>query len=176
MSSSVPVALVIKKGRIHTHTLSSSPFASTVTLHVHPASECARASGNREGSSHLCVLCVHTLIGRMDVRFSLTSLDAMQRLLPEEGVPLLLGLSPSAWVVQSVSELTRITGVRLSVIAMAFTRLTRPTPQGAFVPTGVTSLPHRRRMRRTASRAAHRLATLIGFPTSDYNQIQCITR
>ena len=106
-----------------------------------------------------CVCCAYThSLVRIDVRFSLTSLDAMQRLLSEEGVPLLPGLSPAAWVAPSVLELARITGVGLSVIAMAFTQ---PTPQGAFIPTGVTSLPHRRRMRRTASRAAHRLATPI---------------
>ena len=84
-----------------------------------------------------CVCCAyrHSLV-RIDARFSLTSLDAMQRLLPEEEVPLLPGLSPVAWVAQSVSELARITDIGLSVIAMAFTQ---PTPQGAFIPTGVRS-------------------------------------
>jgi hypothetical protein len=49
----------------HTH-WSGLMFASASRNPLSAPCRCgpARASGNREGSSHLCVLCVHTLIGQ----------------------------------------------------------------------------------------------------------------
>ena len=87
---------------------------------------------------------------RIDVRFSLASMDALQRLLSKEGVPLLPGLAPAVWVATSPLQLAWMTGIKVQDIAGAHAQ---PTPQGPMRSTGVSTLLHRRRMRRTASRA-----------------------